>query len=147
MRGGGGGGRRGGVVVARADLVDAVGPPDHDRLVVDHDERDVLHPERPPLPPPAARVRAARRREVAPARLVEDVERVLLLEGEEIVLDGLVARLWWWERRAVSGAGVLGHASSSVRVTCRASTHERWRRRLRARMHHAKQQVSIIKKR
>ena len=85
----------GGVVVARgADLVDAVGPPDHDRLVVDHDERDVLHPERPPLPPPAARVRAARRREVAPARLVEDVERVLLLEREEIMLDGLVARLW-----------------------------------------------------
>ena len=48
----------------------------------------------PPLPPPAARVRAARRREVAAARLVEDVERVLLLEGEEIMLDTLVPRLW-----------------------------------------------------
>ena len=32
--------------------------------------------------------------EVAAARLVEDVERVLLLEGEEIMLDRLVARLW-----------------------------------------------------
>ena len=84
----------GGAAWRGADLVDAVGPPDHDRLVVDHDERDVLHPERPPLPPPAARVRAARRREVAAARLVEDVERVLLLEGEEIMLYRLVARLW-----------------------------------------------------
>ena len=92
----GGAGRRDGAawLWRGADLVDAVGPPDHDRLVVDHDERDVLHPERAPLPPPAARVRAARRREVAPARLVEDVERVLLLEGEEIMLDRLVPRLW-----------------------------------------------------